>query len=282
MRLIKLLISLVAFSFLCGTLSAQLNKKGYVQVMEVKSDLPDQKNKFTFENDTLRLIYYFWAEKGMVQIGITNKLDDTLYIDWAKSFYNNSFDELSLSPETDLNLDKAETYKEYFYRSRSLKTADYQTMNSAVGPSDAAHRVETITAIKPHSYYMRVKFHLVKGDFFKMSTKANTVTETRSDDANSKTDIYEIEFKESDTPFKFSTSIAYASKRDFSDQHDQKNNFYVTKISEMDVKHFWGVKIGKDADGYPVYKMPRKKSTSFYVAVDKKSSVEYRKSKGLE
>lgn len=282
MRLIKLLISLMAFSFLCSTVNAQLSKKGFVQVMEVESDLPDQKNKFTFENDTLRLIYYFWSEKGMVQIGITNKLDDTLYIDWGKSFYQNNFDKLCLSPETDMTVENQLVYKDYFYKSRNLKTVDYVTMNSSVGVDDAAHKVEDVTAIKPHSYYMRVKFHLVKGEFFKMSTSAKSVSEARNDDANEKTDVFEVSFSESTTPFKFSTSVKYASKKDFSDAKEQKNNFFVSKIREMDVKHFWGVKTGKDADGYPVYKMPFSKSTSFYIGLDKKSSILYRKEKGLE
>lgn len=282
MRLFKLLISFAVFFLLCGSLSAQLKKNGYVQVLEVKSDLPDAKNKFTFENDTLRLTYYFWAEKGMIQIGITNKLDDTLYIDWGKSFFQNGDDKLSYAPETDLNAENQALYQEYIFNARGLKTVDYVTMNSAVGKSDAAHRAESITAIKPHSYYMRAKFHLTRGEFYRFATSVKAKSVARSTDVNAKANIYEQEFTKDDSKMKFSSFLTYSAKKDFKTPSVVKHNFYVSKITEMDVRHFWGVKEGKDADGNPVYKMPTKKSTAFYVSVDKKNAVEYRAARGLE
>ena len=62
----------------------------YTQLFEVKANTPvkDVGNTLTFENDTLKIVYSFWAcTRLYVWRDVTNKLSIPLYIDWKKSSY---------------------------------------------------------------------------------------------------------------------------------------------------------------------------------------------------
>ena len=47
----------------------------------------DNSGNWTYENDTLKVTYSFWAEYGVMAMIIENKLNYPLYIDWKKSSY---------------------------------------------------------------------------------------------------------------------------------------------------------------------------------------------------
>jgi len=42
---------------------------------------------FTFENDTIQVVYVFWAENGALGIFIHNKLAQPIYVDWKKGSF---------------------------------------------------------------------------------------------------------------------------------------------------------------------------------------------------
>ncbi|CAN5387242.1 hypothetical protein BH09BAC1_BH09BAC1_10260 [soil metagenome] len=45
---------------------------------------------YVYQNDSIAIIYSFWAEKGVLAFGIYNKLDRPIYFDWKKcSFVSN-------------------------------------------------------------------------------------------------------------------------------------------------------------------------------------------------
>lgn len=56
------------------------------QLATINSSIKDEQTKtFTAENDTVKITYAFNGEQGPVQIGIYNKLQTPLYVDWNKS-----------------------------------------------------------------------------------------------------------------------------------------------------------------------------------------------------
>ncbi|CAM3459957.1 hypothetical protein [Aequorivita lipolytica] len=60
----------------------------YVQVFETKANnvkIVDE--TYLFENDSLKITYNLWRERGLMQFEIYNKLDTPIYIDWRKSSY---------------------------------------------------------------------------------------------------------------------------------------------------------------------------------------------------
>src|ERR1700730_10311196 len=61
----------------------------YVQFYETKTTSPMkvENNCYTFENDTIKIVYSFWANHGTLSYTVYNKLDVPIYIDWKKSSY---------------------------------------------------------------------------------------------------------------------------------------------------------------------------------------------------
>lgn len=57
-------------------------------LLDIDSTNADRVEDFlTFENDTIRVVYIFWAENGLMGLFIHNKLERPLYIDWKKCSY---------------------------------------------------------------------------------------------------------------------------------------------------------------------------------------------------
>ena len=60
----------------------------YVQVMQVNcTDCAQIGSYYAYENDTIRVVYYFWAENGVMGFSIQNKTNIPIYIDWKKCSY---------------------------------------------------------------------------------------------------------------------------------------------------------------------------------------------------
>ena len=60
----------------------------YVQIYYLDSkDVSKVNEDFVFENDTVKISYFFWAKRGVIAFEIFNKLDKPLYVDWKKSSY---------------------------------------------------------------------------------------------------------------------------------------------------------------------------------------------------
>ena len=80
---------LISFLFLQGCVAPIQ----YVQVCKTEAvNLTKTNNFYVYENDTVRIVYYFWSEDGIMAFNIYNKSDKPLYIDWKRStFITNSF-----------------------------------------------------------------------------------------------------------------------------------------------------------------------------------------------
>ena len=59
------------------------------QLVTLSSDnlKPSPQQGFVHENDTLRLTYQFFSERGIVHFTIENKLNKPLYVDWKRSAF---------------------------------------------------------------------------------------------------------------------------------------------------------------------------------------------------
>ena len=253
------------------------NANGYVQMFEVSSTIPTTNDKYFFENDTLKITYYFWGNKGLMQISIFNKKDFPIYIDWNKSVMQNNFDKLIYAYEANMTADNSKMYKAYLHEGRSLSSMDYEAQYQ-MGEKEKK-KVETITEVKAKGFYMSLRYHLTSTYTYKFDDNAVPVTETRSDNSRETTDIFEVVFDSVKSPLKFSSKITYSTTKDFIKESSITNSFWISKIREMDAKHFMGEKIGKTPEGFPIYKYPSRRSTHFYVEIEKKNSIVYKKSK---
>ena len=256
------------------------NTNGYVQLFEVSSTIPKTNEKYYFENDTIKVTYYFWGSRGIMQISIFNKLDAPIYIDWRKSFMQNNFDKLIYAYEAEITPENVKTYKSYLHEGRSLSSMDYEAQYQ-MGQKEKKV-VETITEVKPKGFYMSLRFHLVSGNFYKFPESASHVTETRSDNARETTEVYEVAFDSTNSPMKIKSVLTYSVSKDFTKQSTLTHSFWVSKIREMDTKHFMGEKVGKTPEGFPIYKYPSRKSSYFYLEIEKKNSIIFKMSKSAK
>lgn len=280
MRSFRLLISAVV-TLLVSVCTAQnvKNLSGYVQVYDIESSLPLVKNKFTYENDSIRITYYFWGENGIVQIGVNNKLDKPIYIDWKKSVYKNAETELSYAPEIVITDENRKVYEQYAFEGRFLHSIDYEMNYNTASSNEFATKVEDITEIKPYGYYMRLKYHLTPKQIYAFTEEAKKLSEPSFENEGSFVTVYEATFDKSKSPFSFSSTVFFSLDKEFASPSKIVSDFYVAKGFEMNAKHFRGDKSGKDAEGRVIYKFPYRKSSRFYQEIDKKDALEYKTSK---
>ena len=244
---------------------------GFVQMFEVSSKMSTTSDKFFFENDTIKVTYYFWGNRGIMQISVFNKKDFPIYIDWNKSFMQNNTDKLIYAYEANITPENTKLYKSYLHEGRSLSSMDYEAQYQ-MGEREKK-KVETVTEVKAKGFYMSLRFHLVSNYSYTFNENVVPVAETRSDNSRETTNVLEATFDSTTTPLKFSSKLAYSAIKEFTKESSIYNTFWVSKVKEMDTKHFMGEKVGKTPEGFPIFKFPSRKSTHFYVEIEKKNSM---------
>jgi hypothetical protein len=282
MKMYKGVILILFAIFACQTTFAQdlKNANGYVQMFEVSAKIPTTNDKFFYENDTIKVTYYFWGNRGIMQISIFNKKDFPIYIDWNKSIMQVNTDKLIYAYEANLTPDNAKLYKAYLHEGRNLSSMDYEAQYQ-MGSTDKK-KVETVTEVKAKGFYMSLRYHITSTYSYKFDDNATAVSETRSDNSRETTDVYQAAFDSTNSPLKFSSKLTYSTNKDFVTEKVISNSFWVSKVKEMDAKHFMGEKVGKTPEGFPIFKYPSRKSTHFYVEIEKKNSIVFKKSKATK
>ncbi len=88
MKIFYVLILLFTLMFLSSCQSTNIGEPQNALVVNVKSDDCQITDKFiNYGNDTIGVVYLFWAENGSMDILIHNRLKQPIYIDWRKSSY---------------------------------------------------------------------------------------------------------------------------------------------------------------------------------------------------
>lgn len=91
-------------------------KTYYVYLFHTDSIIPkDENNLYVFENDSVKLIYAFWENKGVVNFSIYNKLNVPLYVDWRKSSYIDNSVKLNYWEDEQTSVTTS-VYSNYVYR----------------------------------------------------------------------------------------------------------------------------------------------------------------------
>lgn len=271
---INLIVLLAAISLKIACAQDVKNANGYVQILDIASSLEkSDRQQYYFENDILKISYLFWGERGNMKVSILNKTDKPIYIDWSKSFYQNNMNKLGYSPENNMTAENEKMYESYLAASPTLSNMDYELNYHSATNTLFETKVESVTKIDATSTYTRCKYHLIPGEFYKLETTAQHLSERRYDDTTKTSEIYFIDFTAENSPLKFTSFIVYSTEENFSQEQNIKHDFYVKKIRETDAKNFRGEKVGKTMEGYPIYKFPFRESSSFYFEIDKKSSV---------
>lgn len=262
----KSLIGLIALLF--------IGCKSYVQVFDTKGTNVKVENEFyVFENDTLKITYSFWSEKGLMTFAIFNKSNKPLYIDWKKSSYIDNSVKLNYWIDEEKNK-TSEYYGSYFYKGPLLKPGYAVSMTNGTSVSSTV-KVERITFIPPTSNYYRSQFYILPINAFKFATKVPYKEVPRNDNPKKKTKIYEKSYSKENSPLIFRNFLTFSFNENFEDEFYVDNEFYIYDVKEMEVSQFAQFEVDttkkggryyvKDKNGVPVRISVYKKPSSFYI-----------------
>jgi len=247
--------------------------KSYIQVFETKTtNTISEGEYYVYENDTIKITYAFWTKKGIVSFAVYNKLNVPIYIDWKKSSYIDNSNKLNYWVDEEISK-SALYYGSYFYDGPLLKPGF--TVSESIGSVSASKvKIERITFIPPRSNYYRSQFYLLPLDYYKFDLDIPPKEVVRNGKKKKKTKLYIDKFTKEDSPLVFRNFIAFSLTEDFNSEFYVDNEFYLSKMTEMDYRHF--KYLGKNKEGRQIYLRPYKKQTSFYLNVPQGKSIKSR------
>jgi len=250
-------------------------KTSYIQLIDTGStNTKKEKEYFVFENDSLKISYNFWARNGLMAFTVYNKLNKPLYIDWKKSSYIDNSVKLNYWVDGEITKTK-EYYGSYYYYGQIAGTASSTTMS-----------VERITFIPPKSKYPRSQFYILPNNYVKMNPDADFKQVPLNNKPPKTTKVYERFYEKYYSPLVFRNFLTFSYSEDFKNEFYVDNEFYISKINEMDSKHFYYYKSVDKVDSRFLVRdlkdssfkfTPFRKGSSFYKFIPKEGSIEYRK-----
>ena len=257
---------------------------GFIQVFNTAAVNLQTKDKFfVFENDTLKVTYSFWTNKGVMSFSVYNKLEKPIYIDWKNSSF--IYNDNKLNYWIDEQQTKMERYYGGYFYNGPLITPGFTINEGIQRTASTTLKPERITFIPPKSKYDRFQFFLMPVDFYPINVHANKSIVPRNDNPKRNSSVYNEDFSFNNSPLKFRNYLAVSFSENSQQYFFIDNKFYLTSVKEMEYKHFTG-KLINDADEFiginPIYEFPFQDATSFYIKIDNRKSIEWRLEDVLE
>lgn len=244
----------------------------YSQLYETKSTF-NSDGSTEFENDTVKISYYFWGESGVLAFSIYNKLDVPLYVDWKKSSYIRDEDKY------DYWIDEQNSESNSVYA--SVRYKGILTGWGSVGESSTTSKTtkpERVTFIAPHSKYKRYTFSLYNphGTLIDTSVKLEWIDSKLN--PKKLVGVYNRTYTTSNAFHFFRNFLTISTSEKFEKELYVDNEFYISKITEMPTKELLGGAI-VSGDGF-IYSYPYKANDRFYVLnIAETTTLKYRKEK---
>lgn len=211
-----------------------------LQVMEISAAnkdvrvLPGYNQTHVYQNDSIAVLYTFWAAKGTITFSVYNKLDIPIYLDWKKCA---------------VVLDGGEKIS---YHNPSVRTdisyVSSYTWNGALpaifGGSIVRQETvseERISFIPPKSYHYRSDFRITNRYFDLTKTPFTEIPSVPNPDKTIQ--VKTVKLDKSNSPVKFRNFITWSTNESFSgDEHYIDNEFYISKITEVKESDFFDKK----------------------------------------
>jgi hypothetical protein len=226
---------------LCVALLIQGCSIDYVQVYKTQSvGIKHTDDIYTFENDTLKIEYSFWADKGIMAFRVYNKTDRPLYIDWRKSnFISNSFKADYWADKTESQSTAQISGQGYIYRGSAFFPGFFNFNSSTVNTTSTTTKPERITFLPPRTYFLKSDFHLKTSIYKDWGENFETRIEPRNDYPKEVTKVFVKKFTKDNTPLDFRNFLTFSFREDFSTEFYIDNEFYVIQVEAMDKRHFY-------------------------------------------
>lgn len=248
----------------------------YVQVFNtIGTNSKIENNLYAYENDTLKILYSFWSEKGLMSFAVYNKLDKPLYIDWKKSSYITNTNKFNYWVDEEITRSMA-VYGSYYYIGPSIMPGSAVSASSSASAGvSSTKKIERITFVPPKSNYYRSQFYILPIEYFKFDGIIESRVVPRNDKPNRKTKVLYKSYLKDNSPLIFRNFLTFSLTEDFKNEFYIDNEFYICKIQEMDKRHFEyykrdkSIKFGnfyvKDENGIPIKFSNFENGWSFYL-----------------
>ena len=260
--------------FLFLILTTLISCTGYVQVFETTTEDKNLRveDKYVYENDSIKIIYNFWQDKGTVTFSIYNKLNKPLYVDWKKSSYINNSIKLNYWEDVE-NTKSYERSVGITYRSKTNNR--FYINNSAGITNSITTKPEKITFIPPKSNYIRSQFNILPIIQLKINDYSSVEGE-KINGKNKNQKILEKKLNKNNTPLIFRNFLTMSYTEFFEKEFYVDNEFYISKVLKMKPEQFENFLYlegnrfyEKDENGRPIRVNPYRKETSFYIKIQR-------------
>lgn len=232
MRINYILIFLLSSSFLIGCVAPSR----LFQIMEIQSpDCRMIKDSYVTENDTMRIVYMFWAKNGIMELFVHNKINHPIYIDWKKCSFiygtaKNDFwnENITISSSA---LSSTESYYNIFKKSyiQLYSTTETNAITQIVKP-------ERITFIPPQTTVSHAFNNLFSDDISLPPVEPTALKDTiikKTDEYIIKQSLVLKKYSANESPIKFRSYITYSLNENFSPEYYIDNHFYISRILEV-------------------------------------------------
>jgi hypothetical protein len=279
-----------AFIFLAILFSGCAEYTQLFKVAPISNINKEENNLYVFENDTLKIAYWFWEEAGELSFSVYNKLNVPIYIDWKKSSFIRDGDKL------DYWIDEEVTNSATYYKGYNISKSIFEPRisiasnggitsygkNYNVGATSGIAinksvktKSERVTFLAPKSSIYLSKFKLFIWKGIKLDSTRSPITVERTDNPKKQTKIYIAQYnKDGFSPLRFRNFLTFSISEKFETEFYIDNEFYISEVQEMNRVYFNG-KIDYGTKP-PNIQMPFKEPSAFYINIDQTTSVKYR------
>jgi hypothetical protein len=143
-----------------------------------------QNNNWVYENDSIKVTYSFWANKGVMSFEVYNKLDKPIYIDWKNSSFIYNGNKLNYWVDEQKS-SFASYYGGYYYNGPSIRSSSSIGIQTTSG---STVKPERITFLPPKSNFDRTQFYLLPIAYYNINPKkVNKISIDRIDNLSMET-----------------------------------------------------------------------------------------------
>jgi len=229
-----LLLSIVIVFFSCTTKFVEVYKTG-----TTSPNITIQKDSsyYLYENDTLKIAYYFWEKSGIFSFTVYNKLDRPLYIDWKKANYFTNGNKQEYW--NDASISKSKTVSTSFASISKYGTSPIANVfGTSIGTSTTTTtREERITFIAPKTSITKSKFKILSTSKMDWTKDVEKIDTSRNDIPNKKTIVYVKKYSPQNSPLIIRNFMTLSLKEDFSSEFFIDHFFFVKEINNMDINN---------------------------------------------
>jgi len=221
--------TILAALVLMLTLSSCTRFIQVVYVAPTNNDIQSINHFYQFENDDVKVVYWFWADHGIMSFLFWNKTDKPLYIDWKKSAMINNGKRLSYYTNGDVSnykaygttysLDWLDIFNEYYSKSSHNKL-DKATLVKG----------DRISFLPPKSYITQAFYNLTANIYFDVNDQ-NTEEEI--------VNFCKVYVTHSNGDISFRNYLTYSFSENFDVENHVDNEFHLSKVVTMDKSLFY-------------------------------------------